>query len=188
MRRIIAIASREGRPPCLPLGLFKGAPGQNLPDRAHLVSPSRLRPWPWFLIIPGRKVGKSMAFSEGRPTGLAPGEGADRLINGVSHHGVANPRPILSTEAPVASGPPPSPVLSMVSRRHFIIGNRLSNTPLPLPHPSPCHLAMPHRLPSTVAPPAAWRPGRPAPKTRIPKPGDWDSYPPGLYIGLRQDS
>jgi hypothetical protein len=171
----------------LPLGLFKGAPGQNLPDRAHLVSPSRLHPWPWFLIIPGRKVGKLWRLLR-QTYWPGSGEGADRLINGVSHHGVANPRPILSTGAPVASGPPPSPVLSMVSRRHFIIGNRLSNTPLPLPHPSPFHLAMPHRLPSTLAPPAAWHLGRPAPKTRIPKPGDWDSYPPGLYIGLRQDS
>jgi len=46
MRRIISIATGEGRPPCLPLGLFEGAPGQNLPDHVHLVSPSCPRPWP----------------------------------------------------------------------------------------------------------------------------------------------
>jgi hypothetical protein len=44
MRRIIGIAPGERRPPCLPLGLFEGAPGQYLPDRVHLVSPSRPRP------------------------------------------------------------------------------------------------------------------------------------------------
>ena len=62
MRGIIAIAPGDGRPPCLLLGLFKGAPGQQLPGRAHLVSPSRPSPWPWFLIIPGRKVEKSWRF------------------------------------------------------------------------------------------------------------------------------
>jgi hypothetical protein len=40
---------------------------------------------------------------------------------------------------------------------------------------------------SPSAPPAAQRPGHPAPKTRIQKPGDRDSTPPGLYVALGQN-
>jgi len=54
MRRIIGIALGEGRPPCLLLGLFEGALGQNLPDRAP-DQPQPPRKWPLSLIIPPGK-------------------------------------------------------------------------------------------------------------------------------------
>jgi len=57
MRGIIGDTPGEGRPPCLPLGLFEGAPGQNLPDRARLVSPSSPVSGPGpRLIMPARKM------------------------------------------------------------------------------------------------------------------------------------
>jgi hypothetical protein len=65
-----------------------------------------------------------------------------------------------------------------------------SPTRLPLAPATPfvLPLAMPNRCPSTVSPPVACRPGHPPPKTINRKPGDWDSYPPGLYIRLSQNS
>jgi hypothetical protein len=118
---------------------------------------------------------------------LGPGEGTDRPS--MVHGGGEQPGTTLCSPpgtsrkwTSIFSCP-----LATASRPHFITANRLPNSPLPLPHPSPCRLAMAHRHPRPCPHPPPGAHGTPHPRTQNRKPGDRDSYPPGLYVRLRQN-
>ena len=78
-------------------------------------------------------------------------------------------------------------ILLMANARspHSDLAPPLAHTRRP---PSP---KLTHSQPGTTSPhhgPAsAWRPRAPRAHDQKPKPGDWDSYPPDLYMGLGQD-
>ena len=104
------------------------------------------------------------------------------------HHGGDQPGPTLSS--PLGAGRKwPSTFSRPFHLQPTPLHNWQSPTQLPLAPAlpfalPPCHGSPP---PSTVPPPAAWRPGHTAPKTIKRKTGDGDSYPPGLYVALDQN-
>ena len=62
MRKIIAIELGRGGHLVCPWASLKERPARTFPTAPTWSAPSRLHPWPWFLIIPGRKVGKPWRF------------------------------------------------------------------------------------------------------------------------------